>query len=181
MKQRKATALRGLVLRQMIPEDVEAMLALQARVLAALPDPSWYVPSDRQEFTEALEARDAFGYYDGGVLAGFAEITPASARGERGYALKLNEPTRDTFDFHDVMVGPDYRGRGIHTAFLSLFSEMVRGLDGRAIYATVDPGNAPSYRNFERAGYALVVIKPAYDGRLRRFYRLTLPAKEETL
>ena len=166
--------LRGLRLRQLIPSDIEDMLALQARVLAALPDPAWYVPSERWEFVDALEGRDAFGYYDGDVLAGFAEITPAAARGERSYARKLNEPSADTFDFHDVMVSPDYRGRGIHTAFLQLFTEMARAVGGRAIYATVDPTNAPSYRNFERAGYALVVTQPAYDGRPRRFYRLTL-------
>ena len=51
---------------------------------------------------------------------------------------------------------------------------MARAMGGRAIYATVDPGNSASWHNFEKAGYALVCTRPAYDGRMRRYYRLTL-------
>ena len=95
-------------------------------------------------------------------------------RGDRGYARKLGEPEENTYDFHDVLVLSRYRGRGMHTRFLNLFEEMARSMGGRAIYATVDPGNSASWHNFEKAGYALVCTRPAYDGRMRRYYKRTL-------
>ena len=73
-----------------------------------------------------------------------------------------------------MLVLPRYQGRGMHTRFLNLFEEMARAMGGRAIYATVDPGNSASWHNFEKAGYALVCTCPAYDGRMRRYYKRTL-------
>ena len=69
--------------------------------------------------------------------------TPASWGGE---------PEENTYDFHDVLVLPRYQGRGMHTRFLNLFEEMARAMGGRAIYATVDPGNSASWHNFEKGG-----------------------------
>lgn len=166
--------LRGLTLRQLEQSDKPQMMRMQEVVLTALPDSSWYFPSEEWEFDEWLAGGEAFGYFCGSELAGFAVCTPASVRKARSYAGILGEPVENTFDFHDVMVLPAYRGRGMHTQFLKLFDEIARALDGRAIYATVDPANAPSWRNFEKAGYACVLEKPAYDGRMRRYYRLML-------
>ena len=125
-------------------------------------------------FSAWLEGREAFGYFDGETMAGYAAIAPWHTRGEHSYAHILGEDPQNTYDFHDVLVRPAYRGRGIHTMFLSLFAEMARALDGRAIYATVDPGNSASWHNFEKAGYVCVRVQPAYDGRMRRYYRLGL-------
>ena len=41
-------------------------------------------------------------------------------------------------------------------------------------YATVDPDNSASWYNFEKEGYVCIVTQPAYDGRDRRYYKLTL-------
>lgn len=171
---RAAYKLRGLTLRQLSFADKRQMMRLQDLVLAALPDPAWYFPSEEWEFDEWLTGREAFGYLAGDELAGFAVITPAEGRGARSYAAKLGEPPGGTCDFHDVMVLPAYRGRGMHAKFLALFAELARVTGRRAVYATVDPANAASWRNFEKAGYRLVTVMPAYDGRLRRFYRLSL-------
>lgn len=167
-------AIDGLALRALTAADVDDMLRLQSEMLAALPDPRWYYPSERWEFELGVKDMDSFGYFDGAQLAGFAMISAAGSRAERGYAFKLGEDTARTYDFHDVMVLPAYRRRGIHTSFLRLFTDMARAEGGRAIYATVDPDNAASCRNFERAGYAFIKTTPAYDGRERRYYRLRL-------
>lgn len=164
----------GLTLRPLTMEDVPAMLALQDQVLAALEDPSWYFPSEEWEFASAVRAGEAWGYFDGDMLAGFAEMTPGEARGEHSYAAKLGLPVAHSFDFHDVMVAPAMRRRGIQTAFLALFTTLAAEGGGTAMYATVDPGNGASWRNFERFGYQVVTTMPAYDGRMRRFYRLAL-------
>lgn len=167
-------AMPGLSLRALVPADVDAMLALQQGMLLALPDPRWYYPSERWEFESGTQSPDSYGYFDGDALVGFAMLTPAGARAERGYALKLGDAPQGTYDFHDVMVAPEYRRRGMHTNFLRLFEQMARTDGGTAVYATVDPDNGASCRNFERAGYMCVTQKPAYDGRERRYYKLVL-------
>ena len=150
--------IRGLALCQLTPAHKGQMVALQERVMALLPDPTWYFPSEDWEFD----------------LCGYAVMTPQSVRGDHSYARVLGQQEENTFDFHDVMVSPDYRRRGLHANFLKLFTEMARAMGGKAIYATVDPQNGASWRNFEREGYRCVTTRPAYDGRLRRYYKKEL-------
>ena len=164
----------GLTLRLLTLEDVPAMLLLQQEVLAQLEDPGWYFPSEEWEFTSAAAAGEAWGYYAGEQLAGFAVMSPGEGRGEHSYAAMLDLPVAHSYDFHDLMVAPSMRRRGIHTAFLALFAKLALEGGGTAVYCTVDPGNGASWRNFERAGYRVVRTMPAYDGRMRRFYRLEL-------
>ena len=54
--------------------------------------------------------------------------------------------------------------------------EIMTGLaeGGKAIYGTVEPENSASWYNFEKEGYVCVVTQPAYDGRDRRYYKLTI-------
>lgn len=166
--------LKGFSLRQLYEGDKAQMMRMQDEVLSTLADPAWFFPSEEWEFDEWLLNREAFGYFDGDMLAGYAAMASWRTRGDRGYARKLGEPEENTYDFHDVLVLTRYRGRGMHTRFLNLFEEMARSMGGRAIYATVDPGNSASWHNFEKAGYALVCTRPAYDGRMRRYYKRTL-------
>lgn len=164
----------GFAIRQLTPEDKPKMFAIRDAVMAVLPDPRWYFSMEEWEIDEWLAARSVVGYLDGDVLAGFGAITPEYERGDHSYARVLGEPAENTFDFHDVMVHPAYRGHRMHQQFLSLFTQSVRQLGGRAVYATVDPENSASWYNFEKEGYRCIVTQPAYDGRDRRYYKLTL-------
>ncbi len=164
-------AVRGARLSQLTPADSPAVLALQDVMLTALPDPLWYVPSTPEEVLEGLESGDAFGFSAKGSLVGYAAFSPWQDRGDKAYAPKVGHAAENTFDVHDVIVHPDYRRRGMHSAFLLLFEEAARAMGGSAIYATVDPGNAPSVGAFEKAGYVHIKTQPAYDGRLRSYYR----------
>ncbi|MDD3334080.1 MAG: GNAT family protein [Eubacteriales bacterium] len=165
----------GLKLRALESNDITAMLELQQAVIAALPDPRWYVPSEREEFIQVVAAHEGFGYFLGERLCGFAELSPGVSRmGGHSYAEMLGKTIEGSYDFHDVMTHPSFRSRGMHTSFLRLFQQMVQEENGRWIYATVDPENVASWNNFEKAGYELLIERPAYDGRARRFYRLTL-------
>ena len=166
--------IRGLTLVQLTPVHKQRMMDLQSQVMAQLPDPTWYFPSEEWEFDQWLANGEAVGYLDGDVLCSYAVMTPQNVRGEHSYARILGHPAENTFDFHDVLVSPAYRRRGMHAHFLALFTEMARAMDGRAIYTTVDPQNGASWRNFERAGYRCVATQPAYDGRLRRYYQKEL-------
>lgn len=163
-------SLPGASLRPMTLADLPALMELQAIMCANLPDPQWYVTSTKEQFGAVLEKGEGYGFFAEDQLAGVAVLSPWHTRDERGYAYKLGVDTENTYDVQDVMVHPDYRRQGMHSAFLRLFEEMARRLDGVAMYATVAPDNLPSCRSFEKAGYVLIKTQPAYDGRLRRYY-----------
>lgn len=164
-------AIPGFTLRVLLPQDRAHMQALRDAVMAALPDPRWYFSMEDEEIDQWLSQRSAVGYFAGDVLAGFAAITPWNERGEHAYARVLGEPVEGTYDFHDVMVHPAYRGHRMHQQLLKLATASVRALGGRALYCTVDPDNSASWHNFEKEGYRCVCTQPAYDGRLRRYYK----------
>ena len=167
----KDKGLRGLRLDQLALKDLTALMALQETVMTGLPSQEWYVPSTEEEQVENLQNGDVFGCWDGGKLAGFSVLTPWMDRGEKAYGPKVGEPAEGTYDLHDMMVDPDYRRRGIHSALLRLFDETVKILGGHAIYATISPDNLPSIKGFEKAGYMHMKTQPAYDGRLRGYYK----------
>lgn len=168
------SALRGLTFYQLTQEDLGAMMALQQLVLSGLPNPSWYVACTVQEHEINLSAGDVFACRAGKKLTGFAVLSKGDTREENAYAAKLGQPVENSFDVRDVMVHPDYRRRGIHSEFLRLFMETARSLGGEALYATIDPDNYPSVKSFEKAGFQHVKTQPAYDGRLRGYYRKEL-------
>ena len=158
-----------------------AMMLLQSEVLASLPNQRWYFPSEAWEFDAWLENGDAFGFFDGDTLCGYGVMTPAEDRPGHAYAGVLGLETAHTFDFHDMLVHPAYRGQGMHTKLLELFEKMARTVGGNAIYATVDPENEASWHNFEKAGYTCLCTVAAYDGRPRRYYQLDLQKKAESV
>lgn len=170
-------ALKDFLLVQLKPCHKAEMMVLQQQVLDALPNPRWYFPSEEHEFDEWLASGDAFGFFDGSTLCGYGVITPADARIGHAYAEVLGLESARTFDFHDMLVLPAYRGRGMHTRLLQLFAQRAAAADGTAIYATVDPENEASWHNFEKAGYACLCTQIAYDGRPRRYYRLSLKTR----
>lgn len=162
---------RGAKLRQLKGTDLAAALGLQEAIMAALPNRMWFVPSDAQELEAVIGRGEAFGFFARERLVGYGAFSPWHVRGAAAYAGKLGLPVENTYDVRDVMVHPDFRRRGMQSAFLCLFEETARAMDGMALYATVDPGNQASIGGFEKAGFALVKTQPAYDGRLRGYYR----------
>lgn len=164
----------GFTLKRLTPDHKRQMMQLHDAVIASLPSPSWYYPSDEWEFDAWLDGDEAWGYFDGETLAGFAVLTSWEHRFGHSYAQILGDEHEHTFDFHDVLVLPRYRGLGMHTTFLRMFRDKAVASGGRAIYSTVDPENSASWHNFEKAGYVVVRVQPAYDGRERRYYKLTL-------
>ncbi len=102
----------------------------------------------------------------------FGILSPESTRGEHSYAQVLGQERTHSFDFHDVMVHAKHRGKGMQQKLIALFVEIARAMGGATIYATVDPDNQISWHNFEKAGYVCLCTQEAYDGRVRRYYRL---------
>lgn len=157
---------------QLTEADLPAMMALQADMAAALPNPRWYFTSSQEEFAGEVAAGRVQGIRVHGELAAFAIAAPGG--GEGSYAAILGRDEPHSLDFQDVMVSPAYRRRGIHSYFLALFEQQARAQQMTAMYATVDPDNLPSLRSFEKAGWKRLTVRSAYDGRIRAYYRKAL-------
>ena len=151
-----------------------AILSLQSAMLAALPDPCWYYPSPGEVFATCCDRGECFGFFDGEQLAGFGILTPWHIRPTACYAIKIGDAPERTFDFQDVMVSPQYRRRGIHTALLRLFEQIARDADAHSLYCTIAPANLPSVASFTKAGFHCVSVQPAYEVMLRGYYRKSL-------
>ena len=163
--------LPGLRCEQLTVRHAEAIMALQGEMLAALPKPTWYYPSPAELFAGCCARGESYGFFSGDMLVGFGTLTPWHIRPRDCYAVKVGHDPAHTFDFQDVMVAPDYRRRGIHSALLDAFERHARSLGGAALYCTISPKNIPSVRSFEKAGYRCVAVQPAYAGWERGYYR----------
>lgn len=169
----------GLRLRLLAPEDKPAMVALLGTVLAALPNKRWYFDTEDEEFNSWLRNGEAYGFFCEDGLCAYGVLIPFRSRGdEHSYAVVLGDEKENTFDFTDVVVHPDWRRHGIHSALISLFTEMAEAQHGKAIYCTVDPLNVPSRASFEKGGFQAVTERMAYDGRPRVYYRKRLNRRE---
>ena len=164
-------ALHDLRCRQLNAADTPAVMALQADMLAALPDSHWYYPSPAIVFEACFTRGESFGFFQGETLAGFGTLTPWYIRPETCYAHKVGEDPHRTMDFQDVMVSPAFRRRGIHTALLDLFDRVARQENATALYCTIAPENEPSITSFQKAGYHWLKTQPAYEGMPRGYYR----------
>lgn len=154
--------------------DLSALMALQQRMAAALPDPRWYYQSTEAQFASDMHAGYMLGAYDHGQLIVMGSLLPGGGDGECQYARDLGHEPTGTMNFCDVMVDPGYRRQGLHSLLLETFRTTALEQGCHAIYATVDPENLPSRRSFEKAGYEALALRPAYDGRPRVYYRLVL-------
>lgn len=154
--------------------DVPDMLALQSRMLADLPMKRWYFPNVEAEFIADCNDGFATGIRMDGRLIALGVACAGSCHPGGSYAAVVGDDPARTFDFRDVMVDPAWRRQGIHSAYLALYREQAQAAGCTAVYATVDPDNEPSWRAFEKAGFRRLLVCPAYDGRIRAYYRLAL-------
>ncbi len=168
-------------LSRMVPlteADVPQMLMLQEKMLLALPDKRWYFPNAPEEFAQDTRCGYACGLWEKGALIAFGVACAGETHPGGCYAAKVGDESARSFDFRDVIVDPAWRRQGIHSAFLTFFRRRAEALGCRAMYATVDPDNVPSFRSFEKAGFVRLRVMPAYDGRIRAYYRLLLGNEE---
>lgn len=154
--------------------DASDMFALEQQMLAGLPSPRWYYASDEAELAASAREGHACGIRVDGCLIALNILVPAAQAHDGGYAaiLGLNEP--NTINFEDVMVAPDFRRQGIHSAFLARSVSRARQMGCTSILATVDPENMPSLCAFERFGFTRTALRDTYDGRPRVFLRFAL-------
>jgi RimJ/RimL family protein N-acetyltransferase len=151
------TEIDGLVLRELLREDLEAFTALVERNRAHLPE-QWEATATPNElaayFDEPWDDNLRLGIRLAGELIGRVDLNPiAPPNHVLGYWLDV-----------------DHRGRGYATAACrSVVEHARRHLDAAEIYAGVTHGNDRSVAVLDRLGFEKVDTLDTYDR-----YRLVL-------
>jgi GNAT superfamily N-acetyltransferase len=133
-------------------DEISAVLKLQNLVHEKMPDANMYVDTTRSELIESLHMDYVLGAYDGDKLVAVANVI-VNRSCDRNLGQKCGKKAADCFTFDAVFVHPEYRGLGLHSAFIEIAKAQAK-LDGvSSMWCTVDPQNTHSYVNFEKAGF----------------------------
>ena len=167
-----------LTVRDCVPEEVDAIMAMQDRVAALIPDPALYVYTSREDVAESMTEDYSFGAYlpDGTIVAYTILLklrdTPRNLAHKLGYApdYALRCATAD-----GTWVDPDYRGYGIQYYFSRLKDGLARDMGALELLACTAPNNIGSLTSLTRNGYRIVDRQPLYGG----YDRLILSKKAE--
>ena len=112
------------------------------------PDPVSYY--DIGELIRSTEAEVAVAEFDGALIGS-------------GYAKKTASRHYVQPAFHALIgflyVVPDYRGQGINKLILDHLFDWARKNDLPEIHLTVYPGNSPTIRAYEKAGFASYILE----------------------
>lgn len=147
------------------PEDIPALWVLEQQVLAALPDPTLFMPTLPEELAAQLKAGFILAVWDGEEAAAYVSVEYCRSS-PRSYGRDAGAPDSELdawANLDTVLVRPDLRGNGLQQALLTA-AERFLAPGIRALGATVSPDNLHSRRNFEQCGWQVVCQKEKYGG-----------------
>lgn len=147
------------------PADIPALWALEQQVLAALPDPSLFIPTPPDELADQLHAGFILAVWDGEEAAAYVSVEYCG-QDARSYGRDVGAPDSELdtcANLDTVLVRPDLRGNGLQQALLTAAEQFLAPCI-RALGATVSPDNLYSRRNFEACGWQVVCQKEKYGG-----------------
>lgn len=106
-------------------------------------------------FPEVIQARfesgtRCVGFFVEGMLANLAWTTSGYLEIEPGLSLGEN----NCIGIFDCLTFPEHRSRGYYTESLIQLAQEARSRGAGAVLIAVDPGNVPSVKGIERAGFA---------------------------
>lgn len=153
-------------------ENLSDIMELQRKCVEQLPDADIYYPLSRAEMLESLHLDTVLGAWAGDTLAAVAVIVSARDS-ERNLARETGCPPEQNLTFDAVLVLPEWRGHGLHRAFLEYtIGKAAEGGVAR-ITATVSPENEHSLSNFLRCGFTIAATKVKYGGLTRHILTFT--------
>ena len=160
--------------RKALPSDIDEVMALQDRVVEALPDKDLYSTSSREEYLTQLKEDICFIAECRGKVAGFSILVPNDADNPRNYGKYLNysrEQLSRTASLDLTMVDPEFRGRGIQRLFNKLRIGTAVGMGAREGLCSISPDNPYSYRNFLVLNFEIIEQREMYGGKQRYLLR----------
>lgn len=162
------------LLRRCVPEDVDAVVELQAEVYEHIPDKKIFQNTERDEFLESIELDQCFCFMDGEKMIAFT-LMVAPRPGYRNYGEYLDyseEQMAKTVSMDTSFVLPEYRGYGIQEYCFALREQAARELlQADEALTTISPDNAPSLNNAYKSGYEEVARMTIYGGLERSILR----------
>jgi len=134
----------------------------------------WYVDTTRTELIETLHMDYVLGAYDGDKLIAIATFID-NRNCNRNLGKKFGGKPLECYTFDAVFVHKDYRGLGLHQAFIEIAKEQAKIDGAKSIWCTVSVNNLYSYNNFIKQGFE--VFKEGiemYGGHIRDVLKLDL-------
>ena len=152
-------ALQPCTLRTLLPADVPAILALQAHILAALPDPALLAPDEAAFFARLIAAprgRVEGIFWQARLVALSILRVPEDAPDNLGRDLGLSGAALlQVAHMEMVLVDPMFRGNGLQQQFLQRRIAQAAAVGCTHLLATVDPENLPSLHNLLASGFGI--------------------------
>lgn len=156
------------------PEDIDEVIALQERIVDALPDKDLYQASTREEYLTQLTEDVCFIAECGGKTAGFSVMVPNDPDNPRNYGKYLDysrDQLAKTVSLDLTMVDPEFRGRGIQRIFNKLRIGTAIEMGAEEGLCTISPDNPYSYRNFLVLNFEIIEQREMYGGKQRYILR----------
>ena len=160
--------------RRTFPSDIDAVVALQDRIVEALPDKDLYAASTREEYLTQLNEDICFIAECGDKVAGFSVMVPNDPDNPRNYGKYLDYDRKqlaETASLDLTMVDPEFRGRGIQRMFNKLRIGKAIEMGAKEGLCTISPDNPYSYRNFLVLNFEIIDQREMYGGRQRYLLR----------
>lgn len=181
---RKDGTSRTFMIRACVPEDLEAILALQEDVRAGVEDQATFAVMSRAQVKEMLEYDRVYcaevippesrqsetARHAHPVMVGLtAMMTGRMSEYHQGVKLGYDEARiRTCVTMEVTFIDAAFRGYGIQQIFFGLREEVARELGAREALTTISPDNEYSLANAIRSGYTVVKEVELYGG-LRRY------------
>lgn len=159
-----------ITIRQLAPEQLQQILALQEKVIAALTTNAILQPLSEEEFLFLLNGKgQMIGAYDEDRLIAFrAMLVPENDDEHLGIDAGLAEEELHRVLYSEISnVDPAYRGNGLQQLLGKIIFGQVDTNRYRYICTTVAPFNIASLKDKFAQGMHIVSLKLKYGGKLR--------------
>jgi len=167
-------------IREAGPEDIDAVMDLQQRIMDALPDKDLYQPYEREEQLELLQNECAYIAECGGKVAGFSVMLPPDSPGNYGKYFDYGpDQMAKTASLDLTMVAPEFRGYGLQRDFNKLRIGRALEMGATEFLTTISPDNPHSYRNFLVLDFEIVDHRKLYGGKDRYILRKVIDGEED--
>lgn len=163
-------------IRRAVPEDIDAVMALQQTIVDALPNKDVYATYTYEESLDALETDYCYmATADDGKVAGYsvliANTTPVVEKNYGHYFDYDEEHLARTASLDLTMVPPEYRGYGLQRLFNKIRIGQAIELGATEGLTSIAPTNPYSYNNFLILNFEIADRRPLYGGKDRYLLR----------
>ena len=152
--------------RLLCPEDIDILMALQQKVLAAIADKDLFAFTDRDECCDSLENDICFGVFRESTLVA-AAILVVNRDSCRNIGAELGYDWKKCVGLDSIFVDLSARGLGLQRLFIDMMLKAAAELGAEYAFATVSPDNSHSLANLTASGFTVHCQREMYGGYFR--------------